>query len=237
MKKLLIIFTLILVGCSSTQQHKTKTQEQNFIELVSYDLAYRQSVPGYITNQNNIVIITSLSDKLGDLESNGYIQNYAKYAPGLGYSKKYNKKGIRIHADVFTYHLRMQNIQNGISSKEFNIAYNDMVNSIKTSKVYENLEEFNEKTTHIKGINKKIPFKQFTFKGKHADTGDVLISHTFITCHFNTILKVRISYGENIKNQGEQMMNKFISELATNLVDFNGKVSDFEKWKNNQTSI
>ncbi|MHA1540139.1 MAG: hypothetical protein ACTSXQ_06660 [Alphaproteobacteria bacterium] len=200
-RKILGLFLLVaLSGFSGCNDHRQPTRQE------------------YNDPQARL-IIQSLSDRLGGFESDGRIMDYERTARGLGYSKKYHKKDVRILADVYSYNGGIRNIPEGVKSPQIETAYKQTIDSIKGTdgKIYKDIKFITEKNVLINGQTKKMIFKREAHKATLIKGGIPLISNTFITGYMGNILKVRISYNAAEKSAGRKAVNAFMSALVRDL--------------------
>ena len=169
------------------------------------------------TDHQALFLIKTINNKLAGFQSNGKIMDYERIEKGLGYSKKYSKKDLMIFTNIYTYNGGIKNIQEGIKSSQIKTAYKQTIDSIKETegKIYTGIKFIEQKNIIIKNGKKKMSFKTEMHKAQHIESGANLISNTFITGYLNNILKVRISYSEEI----EDIAKKAMYQLMASLVD------------------
>lgn len=170
------------------------------------------SANGYnhISNEKTIDLITKIDDELGDFYSNGYIENYERNAQhGLGYSKKYNY-GEMIWVDVYAFHGRQKDLQDGVKSSQLKQMYDGNLSAF--ADYYANIKNKKDQTVSYQGIE----FKKHSFTGENTKMGKEVESMMFLTIYDSTFLKVRIDYYTGYE-QGDTDVDAFMNALATDL--------------------
>ena len=217
MKKIVLVLgvMVLLMGTGGSVQRRTNMVDlvlvdwQTIINAESYGLKY-------IDNTNAMILVMSLPDELGGLKSKGIINNYEKSSHGLGYSKKYILDDKDMYADVYVYHMRMDDLVDGIESDRLEDIYYRTIDEIHSmeGRLYSGITKIELKDVMIDGL----AFKKYAVKAlRLGENSKDIVSEMLVTIYNGVILKVRVSYATDEVANGDEIVGKFMADLAGHL--------------------
>ncbi len=178
--------------------------------------AFGQGPPSapYLEPQTGIVFPANL----GTMKFSG-VKTYGQ--PELGASVGYHGKPL-IKADIFIYDLGQKNLGAGLDSpavtSQFQQAKGDIFAMEKRGD-YQSVTALSEQPTAFSTPGGELATLAASFKySQTAGPGVAFtgprISHLFLTAYKGLFLKVRFTYPENRKDQGDQALSQFLAALG-----------------------
>jgi hypothetical protein len=163
----------------------------------------------------------TLPGNLGPLTYVG-VKHYEK--PGLGVCIRYGETDL-IKADIFIYDLGEKNLGRGLQSpavaRHFDQVKGDIYAMEKMGR-YKDLDQVSAQEIAIPTPRGKIPALSaiFTFsqtEGQDTAYTETRVSHLILTAYQDSFIKIRFTYPQRQKEQGDSAFKQFIQDLGSRL--------------------
>lgn len=180
-------------------------------------LAQEKQAAPYLDPQIGI----SLPASLGPLKRTG-MKKYDQPELGIGY--RYEGAAL-IKGDIFIYNLGLKNLGTGLNSRDvklqFDQAKNDIYQLEKMGR-YRAVNKVSEGEIPLGSTPQKIPTLSTVFTYSQAPESGIVyegvrVSHLLLTAYKGYFIKIRFTYPEKDKSQGEKALQQFLADFGKTL--------------------
>ena len=164
----------------------------------------------------------SLPASLGSLKRAG-VKKYDQPELGIGY--RYEAAPL-IKGDIFIYNLGLKNLGTGLNSRDvrpqFDQAKND-ISALEKMGRYRGVNKVSEGEIPLGSPPLKIPTLSAVFTYSQAPEPGVVVyagvrvSHLLLTAYKDYFIKIRFTYPEKDKSQGEKALQQFLADFGKTL--------------------
>ena len=154
--------------------------------------------------------------------------------PELGVCIRYGDKGL-IKADIFIYDLGKKDLGRGLQSPAVTRHFHQVKGDIYTMEKmgrYQDLDQVSAQVIAIPTPRGQIPALSaiFTYgqtEGPGTASTETRVSHLILTAYQDAFLKIRFTYPQQQKAQGDSAFKKFMQDLGSRLQECRAGTSRF----------